>query len=360
MKINTLKKPVSLLIACLLCLFSAAALADTPSAESDGTVINIMETPVASTYSGTIDKLNVREGTYVKKGDTIATLRTTKVYASEAGTVCLFGTVGDSAETLTAHYGAVAYIEPAVRYTVSASTRYANNTEEMKTIHPGETVFLRAGSHVGTGIVTQVSGTSFTIDILDGNFETDDGVYAYRDESYSYSQRIGYGTADRAEYTAYEGSGVIVKYCVANGSQVKKGDVLFETVEGSFAGYGTDLTAIKAPADGVIGSLSVAAGDSVSAGDSVCVLYPDEYMRVEAELDEESLSLMPLGSTVTVSFTYINNGGYSVAGTVEQVSAVGSKDDTGSSEESFYKVIIRLEDTAGISYGMSVSVSNTL
>lgn len=347
---------LSLLLACLLAVTALTASADTAAVEADGTVINTSQTPVTACCTGVIDRLNVREGSHVQKGDTIAVLKTDKVYASEAGTVRLFGVPGDSAEMLTAHYGAVAYIEPAVRYTVSASTNSAYNSVETKTVHPGETVFLRAGTHAGTGQVTKVSGTSFSIDVLDGTIEPNDSVYVYRDEANTYSQRIGYGSVSKADYTAYEGSGIIAGYCVENGSEVSKGDALFETVEGDFAGYGTDLTQIKAPADGVIGSLSVSAGGSVTAGDSVCTLYPDAYMRVEAELDEESLAAMPAGSPVKVTFTYYGSGAYSFSGTVEQVSAVASESES-SGEESSYKIIVCLSEPADVRYGMSVTVT---
>lgn len=359
---TSFSKTLALLLVCLLGLSALTAAADTVPAEADGSVINIMETPITSSFTGVIETLNVREGSYVQKGDTIATLKTTKVYATEDGTVRLFGRPGDSAETLTAHYGAVAYVEPAVTHTITASTSYAYNSPQTKTVHPGEKVYLRAESnlsHIGNGMVTAVSGTNFTVDVLEGSIQTDDIVYVYRDTSYAYLQRIGRGSASRVEYTAYEGSGVIAGYCVEDGSAVRKGDVLFETVEGDFAGYGTDLTQIKAPASGAIGSLSVSLGSSVTAGDSVCTFYPDEYMRVEAELDEESLAGMPAGSDVTVRFTYIDNGAYAVKGVVEQVSAVGNTDDSSNSEESLYKIIIKPENTAGISYGMAVTVNNS-
>lgn len=361
MKCGFVKKMCSVVLAGVLSLTAVSALANTATVEVDGSVVNIMEKPVTTAYTGTIDQINVREGSYVQQGDVIAALKTTKVYATEDGTVRLFGSVGDSASMVTTHYGAVAYIEPAVNFTISASTQNAYDSEETKTIHPGEKVYLRGSNtltHVGTGMVTQVSGTSFTVDVLESNLESGENVSVYRDEAYTNSRRIGRGSASRADYTAYEGSGIIVAYRVADGSQVSKGDVLFETIEGEFAGYQTDLTQIKAAESGVINSLSASLGTSVTIGDTLCTLYPDEYMRVEAAVNEESLAAMPVGSAVQVHFTYVNGGEYTVGGVVEQVSAAGYTDEESESDESFYKAIIRLDDIAGVNYGMTVTVTN--
>ena len=358
---NRIMKAVSLSLVCLLALTGAVSLADVASFEVDGTVISIAETPVASTYSGTVDTVYVREGDTVSKGDTIATLKTTKVYAGEDGTVRLFGSVGDSASMVTDRYGAVAYVEPELVFTISGSTKYAYSTTENKLIHPGETVYLRSKTsttHKGTGVVTEVSGTSYTVEVLDGNLEISESINIYRDETYLDTSRIGRGSTSRVEYSAYEGSGVIVRYGVKNGAAVKKGDLLFETVEGDYAGDSADIDCIKATADGVIGSLSISNGSSVTAGDTVCTLYPDGALRIEASVDEESLAYMPVGTAVKISFSYFKNGSYTLEGVVESLSAVGSEDESSDSDASYFKAIIEPASEEGISYGLTVTVSN--
>ena len=57
-----MNKTLSFLLACLLGMTAVTALADTAATEADGSVINTMETPVTVSYSGVIEKLNVREG----------------------------------------------------------------------------------------------------------------------------------------------------------------------------------------------------------------------------------------------------------------------------------------------------------
>ncbi len=355
------KKILSLLAALILCLFSVSALAASSSAEVDGTVVNISPLPVTVSYTGMVAELNVPEGSYVNKGDVIAVLATTKVYASEDGTVRLFGEPGDSTAVVTAHYGAVAYIEPDVAYTIAASTRNAYDAEANKIIHPGEPVYLRGTNtltHVGTGMVTNVSGTSFNVDVLEGNFESGETVSVFRDEAYTASERIGRGTVSRCEYTAYEGSGIIVSFPAGNNTKVSKGDVLFETIEGEFAGYGTDLTLIRAPETGVITGLTLSAGSAVTAGDTLCVLYPDSGMRVEASVNEEFLSVLREGTPVTVHFTFIGDGETVLPGTVESVSFVGEADAESESTEAFYNAVIALDDITAVKYGMNVTVTD--
>ena len=342
----------------LLCSATAYAVADT--AELDGTVVNTKATPVTVSYTGTIASLPIAAGETVAAGDTLAVLKTTKVYATQSGTIRLFGQAGDSASLLTEHYGAVAYIEPDVAFTISASTRNAYDSEETKIIHPGEKVYLKSSStssHVGTGIVTQVSGTSYTVDVQESNFEASEVVYVYRDEQYTSEQRIGRGSTTRSSYTTVEGSGIIVRYCVENGSHVNIGDVLFETLEGDFAGYDVDLTDVKAPFTGIVSELAISLGSSVTAGDTICTLYPADGMRVEAAVSEEYLQDFPVGTAVQVQFTYADGGGMSVGGTVEHVSSVRADTDAASSSEAAYTALIRLDDANNVRYGMTVTVT---
>ncbi|MDO4483141.1 MAG: biotin/lipoyl-binding protein [Clostridia bacterium] len=353
------KKFLAAMTAAMVCLSALPALAQ-GGLDAEGKVVNIRELPVTANVSGTVVQLTVREGSRVKKGDTIAQLKTTKVYATESGTVRLFGQAGDSAENLTARYGAVAYVEPDLRYYLSASTKYAYDAEENLIIHPGEQVFLRGAKetkHTGKGVVTTVDGTSYTIEITEGSdFEKGEYVYAFRKQNYEGASRIGRGSVKRSEYTAYQGSGVVVRYCVEDGAHVNKGDVLFETVEGSFTGYGSPAADIKADCDGVVSSLSVTSGGSVSAGDVVCCLYPDEALRVEADVEEEDLASVKPGKKVNVAPNYAVDGASVRTGTVEEVSSVGTAKD--GSDETTFKVIIRLDDASGLNYGTSVTVTD--
>lgn len=360
---NMMKKAGSFLaVLMVLCSFSFAYAADGgASIEVEGSVVSVRELPVAAAYAGTISNVQVSEGTHVSKGETIAVLTTNKIYAREDGSVQIFGDVGDSTEMLTERYGAVAYVEPSIRYTIAASTKSAYDEEDNRIVHPGEMVYLRGTSTLtdtGIGTVTQVSGSSFTVEILSGDFIASESVTVYRDPEYTTTSRIGKGSTSRKDYSVYQGDGIVVRYHVSSGDQVKKGDLLYETLAGDYAGNGYDPTIIISPEDGIVTSLSVQAGSTVSTGDKICGVYPDDSMRVQADIDEEGLNQLHVGDDVTIRFSYIGGGEYTQPGVIESISGVGTDDESGESEESFYSAIIRMNEISDIRYGMTVTVSD--
>ena len=353
-----MKKEMTVLIAALvLAAVSCSALAD--SITMNGTVVNVAPQTITAPLGGTVKDIYVLAGDQVSAGDVLALLEGDKVYALEDGTVRFFGDAGDSAEMVANRYGAVAYVEPACEYTISASTKQAYDKEENKNIHPGETVYLRCvddSKHTGMGIVTSVSGTSFSIEVTRGAFANGESVYAYRSADYATTARIGKGDISRQDPVAYTGDGVIVRFAVKNGSQVKKGDVLFETLSGSFAHQTEDLNVIKAAADGVVSSLSLNRGDSVSAGSAAAELYPDEFMRIEATVTETDLQYFSVGDAVKVELIYLEDGEYSVEGVVEKISRIG-KTSSDDGEEASFTVYIIPAETEKLLYGMTALIS---
>lgn len=353
-----MKKIVALLLIGIMLLTVPGALA--ASASLNGTVVNIGEETVLSVRGGTVDAVLTQPGKKVQAGDTLATLRTKKVYAQTDGIVRLFGEVGDTAEMVTAQYGAVAYVEPLTLYTVQASTKTADAAEGNKFVHPGSTVYLRAVenmNHTGTGIVTSVSGGSFTVVLSSGLFDKDDNANIYRDPNFIPNTRIGKGSISLVDPEAYTGEGVIVSYAVANGASVKKGDVLFETLEGSYDGTVDALTEIICPIKGTVVSVNVTKGASVAAGGAVATVYPDDGMRIQASVSESDLAYFHQGDAVTAEFFYLNNGALTVHGTIESISMVGEASGDGDAEEASYTVTITPLSTNGLYYGAHAIVT---
>lgn len=353
-----MKKLFSILLAMVLLLgCCGAALAETVT--MNGTVVATGSQTLTSAVGGEVDEVYVAAGNHVKAGDKLATIATTKVYAKEDGTAYVFGEVGDAADTVIARYGAVAYIEPANTYTISASTKYSYDAETNRIVHPGESVYLRSyenQNHKGTGVVTIIDGTSFTIEVLTGNFNSDEQVIAYRDKNYTNESRIGRGAVSRAALITYEGSGSIVSYAVKNGQAVKKGDLLFETVEGDFIPGETVSCDVVAPADGVVTSVSVSEGAILSANGTVAAIDPDSGMRVEATVSESDLANVTVGGKVKVEFTYVSNGEMVVTGKVEKISLLAAEASS-DTEEASYTVTILLDNTENVRYGMNVVVT---
>ena len=194
--------------AMVMALCCPVALAD--SISFDGVVTAAYTHEVYARNSAQVESVPVIVGQVVKAGETIAVLRTTKVYAEEDGTVAaVFGRVGDLTDTLAARYGAAIYLESTVTYTVAASTQYAYDAVDTKLVRVGEAVTLRSrteSSRTGEGIVTAVDGTSYTVHVTSGDFLIGESVSVYRGSEYKDAQRIGRGPIARNSDALVTGS----------------------------------------------------------------------------------------------------------------------------------------------------------
>lgn len=198
---------------------------------------------IAAPYGGLVEDVRVRVGDSVKIGDPIATVETTKTYASTDGTVSgVFAHEGDSADGVKTQYGALVYIEPINRFTLACSTEKGYNSSENRYIHIGETVFLKCtkdGSHQGRGVVTgldEKDDSKFTVEVTGGEFYMGETVDIYRSGDYANASRIGRGTVGRTQTVAVNAEGSVLKMHVKAGDTVERGELLFETVRGTLDG----------------------------------------------------------------------------------------------------------------------------
>lgn len=339
-----------------LTLMTAAAAADTIS--MDGQVASGKTAPMYAPIGGVVEQVLVEAGETVHAGDTLAVLRTVKVYAVEDGTVTgVFGEAGDSTETVAATYGAVLYVDGAVTLTVSGSLSNAYNSEEARFQTVGEKVYLQSRStkdRVGNGIVTAIDGTSYTIRVLEGNLMNNEQVDIYRDEAHSSTMRMGKGTVARNVPTAYTGTGSIVSVAVKDGQKVKRGDVLFETLDGTFDGLVSTGSEIKATADGVIAEVTMTEGTAVTKDTVVASVYPADAIRIEATVVESDLSRVAVGDQVDVELTWSEKE-WHCPGTVTAISAIaGEAAEDGSV---VYTVYVSFTPDANTRYGMTAVVT---
>ena len=339
----------------LTCLMALLMLTSSAMAESlTGTVVSTETVSVLAPAAGTIENVYVTPGVHVEDDTEVASLYAQKVYAEQSGTVRLFGKEGDAVETLTSRYGGVLYIEPACQYTISASTSKAYDSIETKIVHPGETVYFRCtadDSHEGKGIVTLVSGSSYTIEVTEGVFKDDEYVYIYRDEKYTSAQRLGRGTVNREEAVAYTGTGVVSAVCVEDGVHVECGDLLYETIESTAYTH-----RVSSSVSGTVASVSVAAGDAVEQGTLVAQIYPDSAMRLEVSAEEYDLRTLKAGAKVEIAF----QNGVSATGVVERVSGVQQTVETTDETEEpdpTFAVYIAFEAEEAVSYGMTAKIT---
>lgn len=322
----------------------------------DGTVVSQGETAVFAPAAGTVTDVHVQAGDFVQAGDVLASLKTTKVYAQQNGTVYIFGEAGDDAAAVASRFGAVAYIEADYQYSIAASTKNAYELEENKIVHPGEVVYLRCytdGKRVGKGLVTTVSGGDYTVEITEGEFYQGETISIYRQADYANASRIGRANMQRLDPIAYTGTGCIVKYCVSNGQTVKKGDVLFETIDCAYQGNVVNGN-ITAPVSGVVTKMNITAGDVIAQDAVLAGIYPAEDMRIEVQTLESDLGYLTVGAAVKVELAYLADGEMTFGGVIEKISRIAA--ETEETEEASYAVSIMPDKTDNLFYGMNVTV----
>lgn len=351
-----------MIAAALACaLLMQCALAD--SIAFSGTVAAGDEKQIYAHIGGVVEDVLVEEGQTVKEGDAIASLKTTKVYAVSDGMITgIFAQPGDSAETIAERYGAVMYIEGNSDYTVSASTENAYNATETKFVHMGETVYLKCrsdGDHTGTGVITSIEGEDYTIDVESGEFLIDESVDIYRSTSYKAAVRVGRGTIERKNPVAVSGEGSIVSLAVANCNKVQRGDLLFETLEGCFDGLFMSGNRILATTDGVIGKLNIEQGSKVEKDSVAAVIYPNDAMRIEAELGESDLGIVSEGDPVLVELIWNQDDEISYEGTISMISGIATASEGGADEENevIYTIYVDFTPDENTRFGMSAVVS---
>ncbi len=351
-----MKQKIIALLLCLGILALSTASADTLTF-SGKAVCDGFYTQKA-VYGGKIESVLVNIGDRVSKGDLIATIETEKVYAKQDGVARVFGETGDAAEDVAERYGAVAYVEPAVRYTAAATTKGAYNKEENKIVHAGEKVWLHnsENGHKGSGQITAVSEEGYTVEVLSGKLTSGENVRIYRSDDYASDSRIGRGVTALAPYAYYNSAGLIAAFDVSDGEEVKRGDVLFETVSGAYAGKPKGkLTEILAETDGVIESLSIMEGVPVMPEGDVAVIAPDGALKISAYAGESDLNEIHVGDGANVEFTYFKDGKYAVKGAIERISKIGVALE--GVEEARYQFIVNLDDKEDICIGMTADVS---
>lgn len=348
-----MKRFLSLLLTALMLLGTAASAEEL---ELTGTVSATQIVTLAAPAAGKVESCTVAPGDHVEAGTTLLSLQTTKVYAEQDGTVRIFGQPGDSVTSLTTRYGGVAYVEPAQRYTVSGSTKGAYSNDDNKLIHAGETVYLRSTSNYklkSTGTVTIVSGTSYTVEVDGDTFTSSTTIGIYRDPDYVNTSLLGSGKVTQASATVYSGTGYLVRLHVQNGQQVNAGDLLYETLEGTFAPGSDSINVVSADVAGVIAAVNTGKGKTVAADEAVVEFYPDEGMRIIVSFPEDDLSRIEPGMTVQYLLPGQEDSAEPLTGTVEKISLLPDEDTTYGTT---YMVSVIPESVEHLRYGLTVTV----
>lgn len=335
-----------LLVLTLTCL---PALAETISFDGEVTAAYTREIYAAST--AIVESVPVTVGQTVAAGETVALLRTNKVYAEEAGKVAaVFGTVGDLTDVVAQRYGAVLYLEGKTVYRVSASTQYAYDSIATKQAHVGERVSLRSRTNnmrVGKGTVVAVNGAEYSVHVTSGGFEENEMVTVYRGEGYEDNMRLGRGVVSLVAPTAVNGTGRIVSLAVQAGDNVERGALLMETLDGT----GTEKT-LTADLAGVVAQLNIAQGATIAENAVAVVLWPLDAMQIEFPVNENDLAFISEGDKVSLSFDWNADSDEKLTGVVRSISSIAQMED----DNTIYMAKVDFEPTASVRYGMSVTV----
>ena len=293
--------------AAALTLTASCALAAT----ADAKIVAPNTEKITAPFAGTLLPFDYETGDSVSAHETLFTLDTTPVYATQAGTVsAVFASVGDDASGVAAHYGALAVIEPKNALYIDASTDQAYNDADNRYIHAGETLYLKLSNDKGTGVLTSVSGKKYTVEILSGSFDVDDTVRCFRESTTPSDSEVGRGKVTR--YAAVH---------VKPGDTVEGGDLLFELVDAQSEKNAS--LSIAASKDGVITSMNTASGAQVYRGQLLCEVADLSTLELSAEVDELDLNSIAIGDTL--SYTLDAFDGETFTGTVTQIYSVGAK-----------------------------------
>lgn len=345
-----------LLICILLCGMASAEVA------LDGSVISAGAQPVRAPFGGIVENVCLRPGDMVAVGDPVASIVTTRVYAPQDGTVgSICAREGDGTEAVMKRYGAVLYIEPVNKYVVSATTEKAYNSSATKYVHIGERVYLSCtqdGSHRGTAMVTGVEAadesgnTKYTLEVTGGDFYIGETVGIFRSADYASSTRIGRGTVAQNTAIAVEGAGSILKLHVAAGDSVERGQLLFETVEGTLDGlYAGDSTIVSDVA-GIVASVDVQNGAAAAKDGNLITVYPLASLQVEAQVYVMDLADIAVGDSAEIEFDINPDSLQRYAGRVESISYISS----GEGSQKYYNAYISFEPDEQVRLGMPVIV----
>ena len=346
-----MKTKLSLLLCLLLLTMTPAALAE--GTRIDGTIEAGRILTVTAPYTGTVGDFTAEAGDVFAAGEAIFPLSVQTVYAETDGTVTgLFTQPGDRAAAVIDRFGALLYVERDELFTAACSTAGADSDTEDKIIHPGEMVYLKSTQNSdrrGAGRVTQVSGSSYTVEVTDeGNLRVNESLKVYRDREHKTDSCIGSGKTSRIDPVAVTAEGYVLAVHVSDGQRVSRGDALFSIVPDQLDGMAGGEAAALMPQDGVLLSVSAQSG-AQAAKDSVLATYcPAGEMQLVCPVDEMDLKDIAVGARVTVTLDAYEDA--PIDGEIVKIAAAAD-------ENGEYAVTIALRESALVRIGMSATAA---
>ena len=356
-----MKKGIAMLLVLALAL-GGTALAET-ELSYEGEVVAGETVPIAAPFGGRMGKVPLKAGDPVLEGDTVGVIQTTLNYAPVEGTIAgVYAAEGDATEGIIERYKAVMYIEPTHKYTIEANSEKAYNSSENYFLHRGERVYLTCitdGTHTGTGIITDVTDSGYTVEVTGGEFYLEEKVYVYRSEDRAKESRLGKGKVKTTTPVEVKGSGCVLKMHVKNGDFVERGELLFETVEGVLDGYYAPDNNVRSPVTGVVSEVAKAAGDTVAKGETLMKVVPSKSFLVQFDVPEGDLFSLKEGETVTMELRWDNTAERIYKGKIVSIARMSEaqKSETEKSDKKVYKAYASFEADENIRLGMTMLIN---
>ncbi len=340
--------------------------ADIPTeAVSDGSMLDglmltatvepVRELAVKAPASGELAPFTLKAGDRLAAGDILFTLVPQTLYAPADGTVAaVYTAAGDTADGAMNRYGAVMHIDYTDRYQFTGSVSSSKNTVENRDLHVGAPVYFRSADkeESADGMIIQVSGLSFTAQVIGGDLDFTERVTVYRDADYREAGRLSEGRLTAVAPYAVTASGTILTVNVQPGDAVKAGDPLLTFVPDTLAPAMRTpeaATVVTAEADWLVLSVSAQQGGSVQKGQALAtVCVPGDYQLV-AYAEEGDIGRFAPGAVMQVTFEELDME--PLQATVTGTGSVGSSGDV-----STYPVYLTFEAPAGVLPGMHATV----
>ena len=317
----------------------------------DGTVTAVEAHCIIAPAGGTISDIALREGQWVSAGETVTHVEPTRIFSPLDGTVRgMRAQCGDSAaQTLFS-------IAPTSKFTITASVEKAYESVQTQYVTVGERLYIccaKDGTHRAEGVVVAAQGMNYTVETDKGELYMEETVYLYRGGDYDATACVGSGTVSRTAAIEISATGSVLALYVAEGEEVERGQLLFETVEGAFASGQAIDTTVSVPQDGVIAEICVKAGDTIAQGETIATMYVPADFRVQIAIPEEWVSRIQPGATAQIVLYADAEERRCLEGVVSEISLL--KDEA--TDEVTYSAYIDFAEKDAVRLGMTTAVT---
>ena len=345
-----------------------------------GTLSALEAETVTTTAESTVTAVNAKPGDAVKAGDVVLTMSSSEVesqldelkddLASTRSSLASAKQLLTNLKVTSSKAGIVKDIQAKVGSVVDDMAYLCRIATDGKmqlsipvtsSVGQYDAVTVVVGEDQQEGYITQISGGMATVVFEDNYYPVGTSAQVLD----ANGNTLGTGTMDVNEYVdVTAASGKIATVVMEDNDKVGRGATIFTLAEGApTATYTTlkktetdlvsqiadleDLLTVTADTDCTVTSLSVATGDKVDAGTTVCVLTGTNGFTLDLSIDELDIASVALDQSATVTLDALDG---EFSGKVTNISYSGS-----GSYVTSYTATITTDPIEGAYPGMSAS-----